>query len=60
MYFPKIFAEGYRNEYGEFVAGEITPIEAWSRRRDVSHELKVLREGTRDQASRDWRVRWDS
>ena len=26
----------------------------------MSQELKVLREGTRDQASRDWRVRWDS
>ena len=55
-----VTSEGHRNDFGEFVDGEITPIEAWASRRDVSQELKVLREGTRDQASRDWRVRWDS
>ena len=52
--------EGTRNEHGEFVPGEVTPIAAWARRRDVGQERKIERQGTRDETSRDWRVRWDS
>ena len=49
-----------RNEHGELVPGAITPIGACASRRDVSQELKIERQGTRDETSRDWRVRWDS
>ena len=52
--------EGTRNEHGEFVPGAITSIGAWASRRDVSQQLKIERQGTRDETSRDWRVRWDS
>ena len=52
--------EGTRNDQGEFVPGVITPIGAWASRRDVSQERKLERQGTRDETSRDWRVRWDS
>ena len=52
--------EGTRNEHGELVPGAITPIGAWSNRRDVGQERKLERQGTRDETSRDWRIRWDS
>ena len=52
--------EGTRNEHGEFVPGAITSIGAWASRRDVGQERKLERGGTRDETSRDWRVRWDS
>ena len=45
---------------GEYVPGTITAIGVWASRRDVSQELKIQREGTRDETSRDWRIRWDS
>ena len=45
---------------GEYVPGTITAIRVWASRRDVSQELKIQREGTRDETSRDWRIRWDS
>ena len=55
-----VSAEGHRDQHGDYVPGAVTPIAAWASRRDVSQELKVSRDGTRDLASRDWRVRWDS
>ena len=53
-------AEGTRNQQGEYVPGAVTPIEMWATRRDVGQELKIERQGTRDETSRDWRIRWDS
>ena len=52
--------EGSRNEHGEHVPGAVTALRVWASRRDVGQELKVERQGTRDETSRDWRVRWDS
>ena len=40
--------------------GEFVDYPMWASRRDVSQERKVERQGTRDETSRDWRVRWDS
>ena len=53
---------GYRDPalQGEFVPGAVTPIGVWATRRDVGQERKTERQGTRDETSRDWRVRWDS
>ena len=31
----------------------------WARRRDVGQERKIERQGSRDETSRDWRIRWD-
>ena len=58
----KVQGEGFRDPdlQGEFVPGAVTPIAVWASRRDVSQELKIEREGTRDETSRDWRVRWNS
>ena len=55
-----VSTEGHRDEHGEYVPGVVTPIGMWATRRDQSQELKVLSGGTRDETSRDWRVRWDS
>ena len=55
-----VSAEGARNDQGEFVPGAVTAIGAWASRRDVSQERKIERQGTRQETSRDWRVRWDS
>ena len=53
---------GYRDPalQGEFVPGAVVALGVWASRRDQSQELKVLSGGTRDETSRDWRVRWDS
>ena len=55
-------AEGYRNPdlQGEHVPGAVTPIGVWATRRDVGQERKVASSGTRDETSRDWRIRWNS
>ena len=55
-------AEGYRNPdlQGEHVPGGVTPIGVWATRRDVGQERKVASSGTRDETSRDWRIRWNS
>ena len=45
---------------GEYVPGVVTALGVWARRRDVSQELKIERQGSRDETSRDWRIRWDS
>ena len=55
-----VSAEGHRDEHGRSVPGEVTPLEVWASRRDVSQELKVERGGTRDETTRDWRIRWNS
>ena len=57
-----VMAEGTRPPelQGEYVPGTVTAIGAWASRRDVGQERKVERQGTRDETSRDWRVRWDS
>ena len=55
-----VSAEGHRNEFGEFVEGTVTALGVWASRRDVGQERKLERGGTRDETSRDWRVRWDS
>ena len=53
---------GYRDPalQGEWVPGAVIAIGTWASRRDQSQELKVLSGGTRDETSRDWRIRWDS
>ena len=58
----QVQAEGYRDPdlQGEYVPGEVTPIEVWASRRDVGQERKIEREGTRTETLRDWRVRWDA
>ena len=53
-----VSAEGMRNDQGEFIPGAVTAIGAWARRRDVEQELILERGGTRNETSRDWRVRW--
>ena len=54
-----VSAEGHRDERGDYVPGEVTPIAAWATRRDVGQERKVERGGAREETSRDWRIRWD-
>ena len=53
---------GYRDPalQGEYVPGAVTALKVWASRRDVDQELKIERRGTRDETSRDWRIRWDS
>ena len=51
---------GTRDNTGEFVPGAVTALGVWASRRDVSQERKLERQGTRDETSRDWRVRWDA
>ena len=57
-----VMAEGTRPPeiQGEYVPGAVTPINVWASRRDVGQELKIERRGTRDETSRDWRIRWNS
>ena len=57
-----VMAEGTRPPelQGEYVPGEVTPIAAWARRRDISEERKLERGGTRSETTRDWRIRWNS
>ena len=45
---------------GEHVPGAVTSLGVWASRRDVGQERKLERQGTRNETSRDWRVRWDS
>ena len=52
--------EGRRDEHGEHVPGAVTALGVWASRRDVGQERKLERQGTRDETSRDWRIRWDS
>ena len=58
----QVQGEGFRDPdlQGEFVPGEFVDYPMWASRRDVSQERKVERQGTRDEVSRDWRIRWDS
>ena len=58
----QVMGEGFRDPalQGEYVPGVATPINVWASRRDVGQERKIERGGTRDETSRDWRVRWDS
>ena len=58
----QVQGEGFRDPdlQGEYVDGAVTSINVWASRRDVGQELKIERQGTRDETSRDWRVRWDS
>ena len=55
-----VMAEGFRDpdRQGEYVEGEVTPIGAWARRRDVNEERRHFRGGTRSETTRDWRIRW--
>ena len=58
----QVQGEGFRDPdlQGEYVDGAVTPINVWASRRDVGQERKVERQGTRDETSRDWRIRWNS
>ena len=56
----KIQAPGMRNERGRFLPGAVTALGVWASRRDVGQELKIERQGSRDETSRDWRIRWDA
>ena len=42
---------GTRNDQGESVPGAATALGVWARRRDVSQERKLERQGTRDETS---------
>ena len=55
-----VSAEGRRDDQGVWVPGTVTPIAVWASRRDVGQERKLERQGTRDETSRDWRIRWNS
>ena len=55
-----VTSEGHRNQQGRFVPGAVTPLNLWASRRDVGQELKLERGGSRDETSRDWRVRWNA
>ena len=55
-----VMAEGHRDEHGDYIDGAITPLNLWASRRDVGQERKLERQGTRDETSRDWRIRWDA
>ena len=55
-----VTSEGHRNDFGEWVEGEVTPIGMWASRRDKSLTDIATEGGTRDQARRTWRIRWDS
>ena len=48
-----------RNDQGEAVPGAVTPIGTWASRKDIGDERKLERQGTRQETSRDWRIRWD-
>ena len=52
--------EGTRDDHGDFVPGAVTALGVWATRRDVGQERKTERQGTRDETSRDWRIRWDA
>ena len=54
-----VSAESHRNQQGEYVPGAVTALGVWASRRDVGQELKIERLCTRDETSRDWRIRWD-
>ena len=56
----KVSEEGTRNDQGEYVPGAVTDLGVWASRRDVGQELKIERQGTRDETSRDWRIRWNA
>ena len=57
-----VMAEGTRPPelQGEHVPGAVTALGVWATRRDVGQERKLERQGTRDETSRDWRIRWNS
>ncbi len=52
--------EGMRNQYGEYVEGEVTPIRTWTRRRDKTQEDIESEGGVLTSVQRTWRIRWDS
>ena len=58
----QVMGEGFRDPalQGEYVPGAVTSLGVWARRRDISEERKVEREGTRTETLRDWRIRWDA
>ena len=51
---------GDYNQYGEYVEGAKVAIRTWATRRDRSQEDLHEEGGARDEARRDWRIRWDS
>ena len=55
-----VTAPGMRNQYGENVEGEVTPIRVWAARLDRSQEDIEQEGGTRGETRRDWRIRWDA
>ena len=50
--------EGMRNQYGEYVEGEVTPIRTWATRMDKTQEDIEQEGGSRNETRRDWRIRW--
>ena len=50
--------EGMRNQYGEYVEGEVTPIRTWATRMDKSQEDIESEGGSLNSTRRDWRIRW--
>ena len=58
----QVQGEGFRDpdRQGEYVPGEVVDYPVWASRRDVGQERKIERQGTRDETSRDWRIRWNS
>ena len=58
----QVQAEGFRDPalQGEFVPGEIVDYPMWASRRDQTLTDIATEGGTRDQARRTWRIRWNS
>ena len=56
----QIMTEGHRDPdlQGEYVPGELVDYPAWARRRDVNSERRIERGGSRNETTRDWRIRW--
>ena len=55
-----VYLDGVRDEHGEYVRGDPTPVRTWASIRD--RDLRDIEEegGSRAEARRDWIIRWDS
>ena len=51
--------EGMRNQYGEYVEGEVTPIRAWASKYDLRLIDVEEAGGVRSEVTRRWRIRYD-
>ena len=56
----QVATPGDYNQHGEYVEGAKVEIRTWASRRDRTQEDIHEEGGVRDEARRDWRIRWDS